>query len=1101
VLLIVTGALAGPGEVLPMKRVDDGDRESFNKVVHHSLAQQRPPRELLPLERSKPGALPTMALADALDTIHVLVMKFEFQYEEVDDPNTTGRGLMNMTHIVDSVAYYDSLGHWVDPPPHNNDYYTSHMKALSAYYETVSQGRITLTWDIWPKTSDSAYQLPREMNYYGPCYSGLPSDVAFDTIVWGLEQYFLDCFEVADEASPDLEFSDYDSYFLFHAGSDQQNDLGFPTTCSDLYTGYIRYRDDDTLLVDNDSTQILDALIMPETGCQDNRATALNAVIAHEFGHQLGLVDLYTTSTFITSVGDFALMDHNGFGTAVDLGYDVGRVFGAFPVFPCAWSRAYLGFVEVYDFRQGTEIPIAAAEIVSEGIKVARIPISENEYYLLENRVVNPDGRATGLKADSNWVFLWPADSATAEPSGEYDFLLPGSGLAIYHVDEGVTVLDYDGDGVNNFDDNTLQNDPSRRFVSLMEADGVIDMSGYYEFGSRRFGCEEDLFREDRNSSFTPNTNPPAIDNSGNNTRVRVTDIQRQLEFVGGFPKRLDTLITFDLETERLVDGFPVRGGTPSLVYYGYSPIVDDLDRDGVPEIIFSYDDRVMVSDADGGNFLHRITECDPCIVFTDTAIASVHPGRSHEMPVYFSPGGTIVGNIVTGDFGDETSPRLLAVGTDDKVLVVQPTDDNGDGIADPVPSGLIRMTGDYPLGMSFGDRLVILTGAGKVVVKDTIDSAPRQLAQITTDEFFGMVRTDNAVIVVSGDEEQAGQTAYTRFHYLDITDRDYVVTDQSTVTAEIEGRFEYGPVMADFNRDGAYDIALMSADGEIVLVSVDLSTLPTLGTSPEYTVIADKATGYRFQTNPVAADINDDGYPELLIAGYNELYAFNHELTLITGFPVEVNDRFPDDDVIAAPIVADIADDGIPETMFPTLAGNINSMGPDMTYGFPVSSGETGLGSVVYWVDSSGGRIGYKGSDGWFYAWEVDADTTTDYWPMYGHDPEGTFRLSDSQLTTPAVFASGFDEDKFYSYPNPVTEGQTTIRYFLPSQATEVKLRIYDLSGQKVAEMNGPVNGGVDNEQVWVCGSQTPGVYRCVIDVDMAGSHETAFTDIAIIR
>ena len=385
----------------------------------------------------------------------------------------------------------------------------------------------------------------------------------------------------------------------------------------------------DTLRVDNDSTTIWDALILPETANQDNRATAMNAVIAHELGHQLGLLDLYRTDYFITNLGDFALMDHNGFHTSVDFKFGVGGVFGTIPVYPCAWSRAYLGFVDVVDFRAGTDIYIAAAEIATDATKIARIPISEHEYYLIENRqFIGFDQYLTG-------VIQYPVDTLTREFTGEYDFLLPGSGLLIYHVDEGVAGLNYnwETDSVVNFEDNKLQLDPSRRFLRLIEADGVVDMSGYYEKGSRRFGSAEDMFRDDRKRSFTPNTNPPAIDNSGNNTHVRIEHIGRLRP--AGPGRRIDTVITFDLQTDGLVDGFPVRGGSPK---FHLSPIVDDINLDGINEIIFASGRNLLAVTLDGENFIHQVSQCEPCTTYYDTCYASVYDsitGHPHPLNLF----------------------------------------------------------------------------------------------------------------------------------------------------------------------------------------------------------------------------------------------------------------------------------------------------------------------------------------------------------------------------------------------------------------------------------------------------------------------------------
>ena len=559
-LLLPAAVIAAGDGVLRIKGIHHpGETRRDENFVHYRCLTPRPGTVIdLGLEREHPWSLPKQALAaDAADTIHCLVLRYNFQYETTDNPNTTGRGRMV---LVDpgatpeaEAAYFDSVGHWIDSPPRNATYFAAHLRALSRYWETVSDGKITLTWDIFPPVEDSVYELPYPMSHYGRC--------EFDEVVAGLEQYFIDCIQLADTVSPEIDFGAYQSIFLFHAGSDRQNDIGFPPTCNDLFTGFIAFGD--SLGVDNDSNFVRNALMMPETASQDNRATALNAVLAHEFGHQLGLVDLYSTRTFMSQLGDFALMDNNGFGTGIDFGFPVGSVFGTIPLFPCAWSRAFLGFVEVHDFRRGTDIQLAAAQMASEGIKVARVPISEHEYYLLENRVVNYTGHETGQRLDTLAnVLQGPVDVVTGQFTREYDALMPGSGVLIYLVDESVAAMDYNGDGEDNFRDNQLQWDRKRKFVTLIEGDGIINFGGNYRAG---YGRPEDMYRDARNTSFTPNTNPPSIDNTGNNTHVRITGITREMDTVATTIIVHDTLVRFDVETEGLVSNFPVRVGTPSL--------------------------------------------------------------------------------------------------------------------------------------------------------------------------------------------------------------------------------------------------------------------------------------------------------------------------------------------------------------------------------------------------------------------------------------------------------------------------------------------------------------------------------------------------------
>ncbi|HEX2898060.1 MAG TPA: hypothetical protein VHP63_08440, partial [candidate division Zixibacteria bacterium] len=233
-------ALAAGGKLLPVVGRESISLTGDNKVRFPCLTPSAEDVIDLGLTRKNKWSLPNQVLSAAfLDTINILVLRFNFQNESTDNPNTTGRGRMAVTNPLatpgDSAAYYDSVGHFVDPPPHDSAYFDAHMKALRKYYETVSEGRITLSWDIFPTTKDSAYILPQPMSYYGICN--------FDSVVIGLERYFIDCINLANTAEPGIVFSDYQSVFLFHAGSDRQNDIGFPETCNDLFTGFISFGD------------------------------------------------------------------------------------------------------------------------------------------------------------------------------------------------------------------------------------------------------------------------------------------------------------------------------------------------------------------------------------------------------------------------------------------------------------------------------------------------------------------------------------------------------------------------------------------------------------------------------------------------------------------------------------------------------------------------------------------------------------------------------------------------------------------------------------------------------------------------------------------
>ena len=1029
------------------------------------------------LSRKSRWSLPDQALSAAfLDTINILVLRFNFQSETTDNPNTTGRGRINIIDPfatpADSAAYYDSVGHLTDPPPHDSLYFDAHLRALRKYYETVSEGKLTLSWDIFPSAADSAYNLPQPMSYYGICN--------LDSVVLGLERYFIDCINVADSVEPGIVFSNYQSVFLFHAGTDRQNDIGFPETCNDLFTGFISFGD--SISVDGGATYVRSALILPETASQDNRGTALNAVIAHEFGHQLGLVDIYNTNNFLSQLGDFELMDNNGFGTGIDFGFDVGQIFGAIPLFPSAWSRAHLGFVDVVDFRQDSDLRVVAAEVVSSGIKIARVPISENEYYLLENRLVEADGKQTALLADSSTsVFQYPVD-LQRNFTGEYDFLMPGSGLLIYLVDESVAGLDYDGDGVNNFDDNDLQWDPDRKFITLIEGDGFINFGGYYRAG---FGRAEDMYRDDRNTSFTPNTNPPSIDNTDNNTRVRLTEISRDTTTTVQGLIYLDSVITAKLEFDGKAAGFPVRAGYPA---FGLNPITADIDKDDTLELIVASGANLNVITLDGQNFLRQYTNCTTCPTFEDTAFSSISPGETQLLPLYARPFSgtfpdTITASPVVGDFGMVDSNNYIAIGaqrsaTSGWVLIYSLADIDSDGLADLLTT---RNELAIPIALSFGRQLWALWDNGLVSRMSSLTGTFNHIDTLANAQYHGIAQFDSSLVLLAGDPNE------TKLYY---------ILDTVSIDSVFLGNYyTLGPVVADMNLDGLPELVTFTDDGRGLFLTIDTTMNP-----PAFSILTERNLGFKFTTNPIVGDVDLDGYPEVIIGGKNAVYAFTSELILKMDFPIVPSDKFTNDDIVSAPITADIETGGVPELVFPSLTGNLYSFGSKASFGFPLSAGELGAGSPVYSSDETNGKLGYLGADGWFYLWDVAEDTSKNFWPMGGHDAAGSYVFDQRFLPSPAPLTASLPDELFFNYPNPVTNGTTTIRYFLGQGASSVSLKIFDLSGLEIIAMSGTTSQG-DNEVSWNCDDITPGVYRCVIEANFDGPTETAFTDIAVIR
>ncbi len=130
--------------------------------------------------------------------------------------------------------------------------------------------------------------------------------------------------------------------------------------------------------------------------------------MCHEFGHVLGLVDLFDQSALgsdgrldpaedSAGVGKWCLM---GLGT---LGWGVEDGPNAF----CAWSLLRLGWVDVVEV--GPPVRGLVIEDLQTSGKVYRVTVTPDEYFLLENR------QASGSYYNRN---------------------VPASGLLVWHVDE-----------------------------------------------------------------------------------------------------------------------------------------------------------------------------------------------------------------------------------------------------------------------------------------------------------------------------------------------------------------------------------------------------------------------------------------------------------------------------------------------------------------------------------------------------------------------------------------------------------------------------------------------------------------------------------------
>jgi len=1031
-------------------------------------------RNILGLDRQTTFGLPKRALQDER-VIKVLAIRVEFVKEDTDDPNTTGDGTFDLR---DSTLFKAERGHLFDASPHDSAYFGKHLEALHRYWHTVSNGKISIEATIYPPDPTGSYKLPNTMGYYG---SRDPLD--------GLSEFFFDAIRLADTTSPEIDFAAYDSYCIFHAGADRQNDIGFPPTPSDLFTGFIlmgqrvtngpsMYLDDMGLEyamgtpvpVDNGNHFIYDGLIMPEITAQDNRIVVLNSVLAHEFGHQLGLIDLYKTSNFVSQVGNFSLMDNNAgnIGGEIEVNGQLRLLFGSLPPYPDAWSRAYLGFVSVDTVRALDGLDsgyVAAAELLSAPPQAILVPITDDEYFLLENRRIDIDGDPiVAILADSTTnVILGPVNSER-EFSREYDYLLPGNGILIFHVDETVAADDvypYD-DLDNNYIANTLQWEFDRRFCWLVEADMERSFLGDW---AMNYGTVTDMFSSPSRRVFTPDTPISSASNSGARTGITII-----------VDSESDLVMDFRVLNDQALPGFPVWCGADAPYF---SPTISDIDSDGSPEIFVGCGNRIVGWHFDGtplfqNNIVDTVVSFNGDTVTHKVAAVAVAPEPLATPPLFAVMDGIGDINLAVGDSGRGIHMWRVA-------------DFDQNGYADEIfsmesenmlsgPAIVLNRPGWESKYIAFG----LAPGGILVIQANTLDS----LRYLDAGRIEGIAGSslDSAYYLRHVNPSQ--------WHLRKLTN--------NPVLAALPADTVFGPLIADINRDGALEVICTGSNGTIWM----FDTL--LNASPEFPV----TLGYDLYSAPVTADIDGDGYLEILATGDNLVFAINYNGTMAEDFPVIVDRDHPTGPLQYSPIVISYPDDQFGELMLVSDDGELISVYP-RTFNQPDPPvrpvGRPGLRSPAYAYDANSGvsAVFALGGDGFLYGFKMPETISRRHgaFVQEGYDAARRFVYPNDSL--PDIPASGefLAESSVYAYPNPADGDVVYIRYRLGDEA-DVAVSIYDVAGNLIEELVGDGLGNTENEIAWQCSDVASGVYFCRLEARSVGGQSiVTFCPVAIAR
>ncbi len=398
------------------------------------------------------------------DTLDVLALLVEFSDVKMPD---------SLANLSDGVMIY------------RTDWFQDQFERVNDYYRTISGERLFIKYSV----PDTLFTLPQAMGVYGD-----------DALDWTQAVHWLavDAVQLADST---IDFSEFDLTVFLHAGSGQESDLN-RDSLDQIWSGYVDFESiteafadsmpdyEGIVTGDQDSTYTLQRFaIAPEKEVEESLdppyVLGALGVMVHQMGGYLGLVGL----------NDYVEPRGQGAGNFDLMSSGLWNALGFVPGPPSGFNRMLMGWADVVEYSKEDADRGLSLTLPSMS-EVHRLPISDREYFLIENRDQDADGDSLFTFGDSNGNYI--PDYGESMLNAEWDYFttqanaedhVPGSGLFIWRIDEELLHLSFllGSNVINAWNDHYG--------VCLLEADGFADLSYSPGYHTEAYGSDYDAFR------------------------------------------------------------------------------------------------------------------------------------------------------------------------------------------------------------------------------------------------------------------------------------------------------------------------------------------------------------------------------------------------------------------------------------------------------------------------------------------------------------------------------------------------------------------------------------------------------------------------------
>lgn len=966
------------------------------------------------------------------------ILAIMVNFQEDADGTTFGNGKFGTIY---SQNYGSDI---LDPLPHNKKYFESHLNFVRNYFDKVSKGKLNIQYNVLPDT----FSVSKRMRNYSPD----PGSDDFTNVA----DFAFEAWQKADQLYPGFDFNQYDVFLIFHAGVGRDislpGSIGNERDLPSLYLSENAFKEIygnnfDGIPVSGGSFKITNSMIIPETESREVQTISgtflfeitINGLICASIGSHLGLPDLFDTETGLSAIGRFGLMD----------GQSIFAYLGTYPPEPSPWEKIKLGWAEPVTMEvQNADVSLVTNLAATIGDTVIlKVALNSTEYYLIENRIRDSYDNGSTITYSIGDIVI--TKTFSNDTTGYRSFDVDSLSGVIIDVDEfdwavpgnGIVIWHIDENVINEkIAENKVNTDKNRRGVDIEEADGVQDIGErfYTIFGDEVIG-------EGTEVDFWYADNPSEL------FQNRFAKDTRPNTLTNTGANSLITIKDFSEIDNRM--SFKVEFGD-SVV----KPISSYRFNFNLPIKGFSYrqsrlgDFNIVTKDS-----LHIIkNDLVRQSLFNFTTVKASFVNEDGWEHTYGVTDSSL--KYYVGDFEIPIQFYIGSVNVGKNLstpIVINQVDENNNELIFGDIFGNLYFYTLADVSLPFKEPTL------KLIDSFTYESSAKKIA--ANGSYFAAIYRPNH----------------------------FIFEQTKSLFEDAFGEIEF---------DGEIPIDLVVSRDEVNHFSIVLTDKKNFFGCRGSEIL------FKFSVNAIdtlksfsMVDLKQDGNNYIAINNGNNIEVYNLSGAMADNFP------FTDPEgigFVGTPLAADFEGDSKSEIISVTKDGRIFAIDGGtgkIVPGFPISCGGSVSITPVLYNANGKTNLAVLNDQNVLSAWSISSVEGKLYWSEEYGNPRNTSFIDAAESTN--RINEFFPANRAYNYPNPVYDGTTNIRYYVDKDA-HINIKIFDLAGDFVAELNDEAQGGMDNETTWNVGDIQSGVYLARIEaVCDCGNTEQAVIKIAIVK